>query len=358
MEKEHLYANAWKLCGCRNKDLFQLEKTCNNLETAWLNSNQYQPKINHWEKINNAKKNINPEQEYGKLQKNGIHIITKNDAIYPPMLIETPDAPYALYVRGQEKILSHKSLAIVGSRAQTHYGESIIENIVPPLVESGLTIVSGLALGTDGHAHRATLAQQGQTIAVLGSGLDDFSIAPRSHQTLAKNITEAGGVLLSEYPLGTPGYPGNFPERNRIIAGLAIGTILTEAKERSGALITARFAAEMGREVWVFPGNAFSIASEGSNQFIQKGAALVTNANDILFTLAETLPKTSSQKPHIYSDGEKMLLTIIKNKTVHIDDMLETTQLPLSELMSIITTLEEKNVIISISPLTYQLRHT
>lgn len=354
MNTELVYVHAWKQAGCSNKQLFWLEKTFDSLEQAWNEQKQQKfPERKSWQEIQVRKKTLNPEIAFEEVQKNNLEIITKNNPEYPPMIAETPDAPYALYIRGKKEVLHNPCVAIVGSRTETRYGENIIERLVPPLVENDLTIVSGLALGTDGHAHRTTLARHGTTIAVLGSGLDDRSLAPASHQSLGRSIIEEGGALVSEYPPGTPGYPGNFPERNRIIAGLAQGVIVTEAREKSGALITARFAAEIGREVCVFPGSVFSETSAGTNALIQKGALLVTNPQDVLLALGLHAQKPTKRKT--YSENEKTLLEILSEGPQHIDEIIEKIPLQLGTIMETLTLLEAENIIINPHPLTYQI---
>lgn len=224
---------------------------------------------------------IDPERAYEQLKQKSISAITKDDAEYPLLLKEIPTAPAMLYVRGS-LIPDELSIAVVGTRRPTSYGTEACETLTRDLARSGITIVSGLALGIDGTAHRTCVDANTRTVAVLGSGCDDDSIYPDYHKPLARTIIGAGGAVISEFPPATPGFKQNFPQRNRIIAGLAKGTLVIEAKEKSGALITARYALEYGRDVFAVPGSIFSMASEGSNILLKEGAAPVTTARDIL----------------------------------------------------------------------------
>lgn len=206
-------------------------------------------------------------------------ILTLGDADYPRTLLETADPPLLLYAIGRVELLAAPSLAVVGSRNPTPQGEENARAFALALSTAGYTVVSGLALGIDGAAHEGALGGPGSTIAVVGTGLD--SVYPRRHVALAERIgTE--GLLLSDYALGTPPLPPNFPRRNRLIAGLARGTLVVEAALQSGSLITAKLAAEAGREVFAMPGSIHSPQSRGCHQLIKQGAKLVDAVSDIL----------------------------------------------------------------------------
>lgn len=205
--------------------------------------------------------------------------ITLADDDYPSMLREIIDPPLALHFRGDRSLLAQKSIAIVGSRRASPYAINVARQLGDDLARSGLLIVSGLARGVDAAAHEAALDASFPTIAVLGTGID---IAyPRTNRALYKRIVE-NGLLLSEFPPGTPPLAANFPIRNRVISGLTLGTIIVEATSRSGSLITARMAAEQNRDVFAVPGSIFSPGSEGTHRLIQYGAKLVHDANDVL----------------------------------------------------------------------------
>jgi DNA processing protein len=209
----------------------------------------------------------------------GNHVVTLADADYPQALLATEDPPVLLYAKGRVELLNRPAIALVGSRNATKQGVADAEAFAGVLSAAGLTIVSGMALGIDAAAHRGGLAGKGSTIAVIGTGAD--RIYPARNADLARQIAEQG-VIIGELPLGTPPLPANFPRRNRIIAGLARGCLVVEAAERSGSLITARLAAESGREVFAIPGSIHSTLSKGCHRLIKQGAKLVESAQDIL----------------------------------------------------------------------------
>lgn len=207
------------------------------------------------------------------------HLITLGDPDYPAALFETADPPLLLYARGQLPALQGTSLAVVGSRNPTHQGLENAQAFARNLSSAGLTIVSGLALGVDAAAHSGALDAAGRTVAVVGTGLDQ--VYPKRNARLAARIVEQG-LLLSEYALGTPPLPANFPVRNRIIAGLTRGTLVIEATLQSGSLITARLALEAGRDVYAIPGSIHAPQARGCNALIKQGAKLVDSATDVL----------------------------------------------------------------------------
>lgn len=210
----------------------------------------------------------------------GNAILTLADAAYPQRLLETPDPPTILYAKGRTALLNGApALAIVGSRNATPQGVVNAEAFAATLSEAGFAIVSGLALGIDAAAHRGGLRGKGSTIAVIGTGID--RVYPAGNRALAREIA-LQGVIVSEFPLGTPALKENFPRRNRIISGLARGCLVVEAAERSGSLITARLAGEMGRDVFAIPGSIHSPLSKGCHKLIKQGAKLVDDARDIL----------------------------------------------------------------------------
>ena len=216
------------------------------------------------------------------LEQPGNALVTLADAGYPRLLLEIADPPPLLYARGRLELLQRPCLAVVGSRNATAQGAANAESFARALSASGLTIVSGLALGIDAAAHRGGLAGPGATIAVLGTGID--VVYPRSNASLAAQIAERG-LLLSEFPLGTGALASNFPRRNRLISGLAQGCLVVEAALASGSLITARAAAEQGREVFAIPGSIHSPVSKGCHALIKSGAKLVESGEDVLAEL-------------------------------------------------------------------------
>lgn len=207
-----------------------------------------------------------------------ITIIARTDPDYPPLLARCLDAPLVLYVRGQLDLQS--PISIVGSRTADPYGLEAAEGFAKMLAESEIEIVSGLAYGIDAAAHRGALRGKGRTIAVLGSGL--LKVYPDSHKNLADEIVGAGGAIISDFPLEQGPKPENFPMRNRIIAGISLGTLIVQAARRSGSLITARLASEYGRLVWVVPNRLGEKNSEGAFDLLRDGASIASSAGDIL----------------------------------------------------------------------------
>lgn len=221
------------------------------------------------------------------LKKDNAHIVTLADSEYPQKLLEISNPPAVLYAIGNLPWLNHPSLAIVGSRSATPQGEKNAEEFAASLCHLGLCVVSGMALGIDGAAHRGALKANGATIAVVGTGLD--IVYPARHRDLAHKIAERG-LIISEFPLGTPSKAQNFPRRNRLISGLSLGCLVVEANIDSGSLITARLSTEQGREVFAIPGSIHSPVAKGCHQLIKQGAKLVENTQDILEEIKSLLP--------------------------------------------------------------------
>jgi DNA processing protein len=215
------------------------------------------------------------------------HIVTASAATYPVLLAETRNAPERLYIRGNPDVLSLPQLAIVGSRNATPSGCETALRFAKHLGGAGFCITSGLALGIDAAAHRGALAAGAKTIAVCATGPDD--VYPAQHARLADDIVAAGGAIVTEFPPGTPPRREQFPQRNRLISGMSVGTLVVEASLRSGALITARFASEQGREVFAVPGSIHSPTARGCHRLIRNGAKLVENSQDIIEELSGML---------------------------------------------------------------------
>jgi DNA processing protein len=228
------------------------------------------------------------------LQKDNAYVVTLADTAYPQRLLEINNPPAVLYAIGNLHWLNHPSIAIVGSRNATPQGEKNAEEFAASLCNFGLCVVSGMALGIDGAAHRGALKASGKsngaTIAVVGTGLD--IVYPARHRDLAHQIAERG-LIISEFPLGTPSKAQNFPRRNRLISGLSLGCLVVEANIDSGSLITARLATEQGREVFAIPGSIHSPVAKGCHQLIKQGAKLVENTQDILEELKNLLTEIS-----------------------------------------------------------------
>ncbi len=241
------------------------------------------------------------KRELTLIEKYQLKIVTIQDADYPALLREIYDPPVALYVRGEIQSKDCYWLAIVGARRASYYGLSTAQRLAGQLVNRGFTIVSGLARGVDTAAHQGALGGQGRTVAVLGCGVD--RIYPPENRQLRDEIIKAGAVI-SEFPLGTPPYRHNFPKRNRIISGLCLGVVVVEAGSRSGSLITARLAAEQGREVFSVPGRIDTVVSQGTNVLIKHGARPVLELNDILEELSYAVPSPEEKKQDKYTVGD------------------------------------------------------
>src|SRR3989344_3724522 len=299
---------------------------------------------------------LSPDRELGKLLKENVWVITEEDNIYPSSLREIPQPPVLIYGRGDVKTLKGKSLmlGVVGTRRPTSYGLEVTEKITQELVESGAGVVSGLAMGIDARAHETTLNEKGFTIAVLGSGLDQNSIFPPENRGLAKRIVDAGGLLLSEYAPGTPAVKEHFPQRNRILAGLSRGVVVVEARERSGALITARLALEQNREVFAVPGPLFSAGSRGPHSLIKQGAKLIESAQDILEELGiEYNKEREARVRDLLSEHERLILEGVEEPT-SVDELKEKTGFPTSLIVTSLSSLELKGIIKNLGQDIYQ----
>lgn len=292
-----------------------------------------------------AKKSYHPDEIIERLKKYDIGYITNYDKTFPSLLAEICDAPVVLYIKGNIKVFERLSIAVVGSRKYTNYGQRMTRMITIDCVKAGLAIVSGLALGIDGIAHQTALNAGGITIAVLGCGLD--RIYPASHSKLAQEILERDGAIISEYPTGTPTLKQNFPLRNRIIAGLTLGTLVIEAGEDSGSLITAECALDYNREVFAVPGNIDSDSSKGTNQLIQKGAKLVMTIDDILSELPIKVKKSQIKAKEIMPENreEQVILDLLAQGEGSIDYIIAESKLNVVAVNSALTMMEMKGMI-------------
>lgn len=301
------------------------------------------------QKIVSERNNIDPDQEWEDLKKENVRIISITDPAYPQLLKEIPSAPYLLYIKSNDSELdlnSHPMISIVGSRKLTQYGEQVALSISQDLSRAGIIVVSGMALGIDALAHKAALNSGGKTIAILGSGLDDKNIGPRTNFGLSRKIIE-NGALISDYPLEISSSPYTFPARNRIMAGMTLGTIVVEAEKKSGTLITANLALDFNREVFSVPGSIFSPSSEGANNLIKSGAKVVTNVSDILeeINIEREIAKQETKEQIPTSIEEAILLKTINYEPIHIDRIVKITKLKTNVVLSNLTILEVKGVI-------------
>lgn len=297
---------------------------------------------------------MHPDKEMEKLVKENIWIITEEDPVYPSLLKEIPNPPVILYGKGNPHLFTEGKifLGVVGTRKCTQYGLEAVESLTYELSRAGLTIISGLAAGIDSRAHEAALEAEGKTVAVLGSGVDNFSIFPPENKGLARRITEKGGTVISEYAPGTPALREHFPQRNRIISGLSKGILVVEAPEKSGALITARLALEQNREIFAVPGPIFSIYSRGCHKLIQEGAKLILQAEDILEEFKIEYTKEKRQLA-VENDIEKKILEILQ-EALSVDLIKLRTGLDTSSIITTLSMLELKGQIKNIGGDTWQ----
>lgn len=304
-----------------------------------------------------ARQSINPDMIMENLEKENIKVTTLDDKNYSKLLKEIYNPPFIIYYKGMLEIGSEFNLAVVGARKYTNYGKMAVENIVGNLAKSGLTIVSGLAMGIDALAHDATLKAGGRAIAVLGSGLDKANIYPASNRYLADKIINSGGVLISEFSPGTPPLRHHFPQRNRIISGLSLGTLIIEAGEKSGSLITANFSLEQNREVFAVPGSIFSLTCKGTNEIIKKGAHVITSANDIIeaLDLAQITAYIDNKKIIPETPEEEKLVLHLTKEPMHINDLIRLTKLDTNVINSTLTIMEMKGMIKNMGNMLYVL---
>ena len=309
-------------------------------------------KINHGVNIDA----ITPTLDW--LKKDNAHVVTLADSTYPQKLLEISNPPVVLYAIGNLHWLNHPSIAMVGSRSATPQGEKNAEEFAMSLCNHGLCVVSGMALGIDGAAHRGALKSNGATIAVVGTGLD--IVYPARHRDLAHKIAERG-LIISEFPLGTPSKAQNFPRRNRLISGLSLGCLVVEANIDSGSLITARLSVEQGREVFAIPGSIHSPVSKGCHQLIKQGAKLVENTQDILEELKNLLPSNSpyglterlNSKDTIHSEPNTVL-ACMGFDAINFETLLSLSGLTTEALSSMLMVLELENKVAVLTGGKYQ----
>jgi DNA processing protein len=283
-------------------------------------------------------------QEIENCQKLGISLLTLEDKEYPENLKTISDPPSVLYLKGDLKKEDRISLAIVGTRTASDYGLRIAEKLAKELSEHGITIVSGLAMGIDSAAHKGAIKSKGRTIAVFGNSLEE--VHPRSNQKLAGEILRSGGCLMSEFPLGTKPEKWTFPRRNRIISGLSLGVIVVEGAQDSGALITARFGLEQGKEVFAVPGSIETNKSIAPHSLIKDGAKLIENTQDIFEELKHLLPATKEKRTAEFKNfdalthDEKKVLDFLSLEPLHIDEISEKTDINMQSLSALLLNLE------------------
>jgi len=291
-----------------------------------------------------ARSALDLDRELERIAEVGAHVLTWESSDYPRLLREIADPPPVLYVKGTLTEDDAWAVAVVGTRRASVYGREVTRRLTSALARSGITIVSGLARGVDSEAHRAALKSGGRTVAVLGCGID--RVYPPEHRKLAQEII-AHGALVSDYPLGTPPEGRNFPPRNRIISGLSLGVLIIEAGMRSGARITADFAAEQGRDVFAVPGSILTHGSVGTNALIQEGAKAVLSPEDILEELNLTMVVEQSEARQVLpaDETEAALLAHLSAEPTHVDDLQQQLELPIAQVTSTLALMELKGMV-------------
>ncbi len=302
--------------------------------------------------VDRQRRAIEPLAEMALLEKLAVVALTLRDEGYPRLLREIAQPPAVLYVRGSLTADDDVSLAIVGTRHATAYGRHVTATLARDLSEQGLTIVSGLARGVDQAAHVAALEAGGRTIAVQGCGPD--LVYPPSHAQLAARIAESGAVV-SEFAPGTPPEAGNFPARNRVISGLSLAVLITEAPEKSGALITAQFAGEQGRDVMAVPGNIVNRSSVGCNRLIQDGAICVIVAADVVSALnLHLVPQQFAMRELLPADDtEALILRLLDDGDRHVDDLCRAAGLPAATVSGALVMMELKGLVRGLGGMLY-----
>lgn len=325
-------------------------------EKAWLTEADelrgagLSPKI--VERLLQIRQGTNLQTLYEELLKRGIQVLTWEDENYPARLKEIEQPPPVLYLRGELLEEDFWAVAVVGTRQITPYGRQITEDVASLLAANGITVVSGLARGVDAVAHTAALKAGGRTLAVLGSGVDQ--IYPSEHQALAEKAMQRGAII-SDYPPGTPPESANFPPRNRIISGLSVATIVIEAGVTSGALITAEFAAEQGREVFAVPGNILAPQSKGTNRLIANGAHPLLDARDVLdvLNLTRVHQQRAARKALPSDDTEAQILNTLGEEPLHVDEIRQRSSLPIEKVTAALVMMELKGMVRQVGGLNY-----
>lgn len=295
-----------------------------------------------------AQRALDPQQEEAAVAAAGLRALCWDDVEYPALLRHVHDPPPVLFVRGELRPADAAAVAVVGTRKPTPYGRDVAALLGRELARRGVTVVSGLARGVDAVAHEAALAAGGRTIAALACGAEQ--VYPPQHASLAARIA-ADGAVVSDYPVGAPPEPANFPPRNRIISGLSLATVVVEADVRSGALITAEFAVEQGREVFAVPGNVFSVASRGTNRLLANGAAPFIDVDEMLeqLNLRAGAGAQTAQMPLAadlpLSDAERALLLRMTHEPITVDDIVRDTAIPPDAVTGLLVMLELRGVV-------------
>lgn len=285
-----------------------------------------------------------------------IQKISVGDAAYPRAFKVLHDPPKTFYVRGNPALLCRVSVAVVGTRRASEHALAVAGDFSETFARAGLVVVSGLAFGVDASSHEGALAAGGLTVAVLGSGVDDASVYPRANFPLARRILETGGAVVSENPPGTKPRDWDFPKRNRLIAALGAATVVVEAPEKSGSIITAKYALELGRDVYAVPADALRESAYGSNRLIADGAIPLLNPGELIENLLGENLKIDAARIEPHNQNEALLLNALKNSSGHADELAELTGLPAASVLSGLTALELRGAVVALGAMRYGLR--
>lgn len=296
------------------------------------------------ERVAQVRANVDLEKYMARIAAQGISVLTRENELYPQRLKEIDQPPPVLYVRGTLEIEDSWAVAVVGTRRVSAYGRQVADELAAFLSANGVTVVSGLARGVDAIAHQAVLKNGGRTIAVLGCGVD--RIYPPEHTGLAEKII-ANGAVISDYAPGTPPDASNFPPRNRIISGLSMATVVVEAGDTSGALITAQFALDQGREVFAVPGNILAPQSKGTNRLISQGAHPMLSASDLLdiLNLTRVTEQRHVRKALPGNEMEEKLMGVLTHEPLHMDEIRNLTGLPIEHISATLVMMELKGLV-------------
>jgi len=304
------------------------------------------------ERVVQIRASLDLEKYMSKLEARGIHILTWDDELYPRRLKEIDQPPPVLYMLGTLKAEDFWSVAVVGTRRVSAYGRQVADELAMFLSNNGVTVISGLARGVDAIAHQAALKAGGRTIGVLGCGVD--RIYPPENSQLAEKMI-VNGAILSDYAPGTPPDASNFPPRNRIISGLSMATVVVEAGQTSGALITAQFAADQGREVFAVPGNILALQSKGTNRLIAEGARPMLSVQDLLdiLDLRRVTEQREVHKILPSNEIEEKLLRVLTHEPLHMDDIRNKTGLPIERVSATLVMMELKGLVRQVGGMNY-----
>ncbi len=328
--------------------LAALIDVCGSVEAAWKAPIQRLKEAGldrrSLESLLAMRRSLDLDVAWQRVVQSGARVYTWNDDDYPENLRQVPLSPPVIFAQGELVEDDRLAVALVGTRQASAYGREVARGLARELAHNGVTVVSGLALGIDATAHEAALEAGGRTIAVLGSGVDQ--IYPAKNRKMALAMIQQG-ALISEYPLGTRPEAGNFPPRNRIISGLSLATVVIEAGQRSGALITAKFAAEQGRDVFAVPGSILQPSSAGCNALIQDGALPLLSINDLLEQLhLERVAVQREARHTIAADPtERLLLAHLSGEPVHLDEIVRLAAMPAAQVSGLLAMMELKGLV-------------